>query len=485
MSEKIYSALLRLYPSRFREAYGDEALQLFQDRARDESGLLPKVRLWFDMLADIAFSLPIAYGDLQPALAGASSGRRLAGVPSFAVLENNSLPIGPMILAGILSLSALSAFATFINHAGGYEKARVSVSQALASVMVQPSQFRSPATLLAANAGKEFVVSAKPQAPVEQPKPQTAADAVSQATNGDGILDAAERQRVIAAAIADLKQYYSDRGIAQKTADALISYEKNGDDESATSGGAFADLLTHQMRNVSHDMNLLVIYSRNELREHPAGQTPEALARYRKAMEQENCMFRKVEILPHNIGYLKVDFFPDTSVCESTARTAMASLNSADAVIIDLRDNTGGFGDMVSLIASYLFDHPEYLYSPRDVPTVESWTRSPVEGSRLADKPIYLLTSSTTISAAEYFSYNLKALKRAVLVGQRTHGSSHSAVFHRIDDHFGIGIPEAGAVNPYGKTDWEGTGVEPDVRVKAEDALDTAVRLAEDRLQKK
>jgi len=45
MSEKIYACLLRLFPSHFRETYGDEALQLFRDRAHDEKGFSPRVRL--------------------------------------------------------------------------------------------------------------------------------------------------------------------------------------------------------------------------------------------------------------------------------------------------------------------------------------------------------------------------------------------------------------------------------------------------------
>jgi len=57
--------------------------------------------------------------------------------------------------------------------------------------------------------------------------------------------------------------------------------------------------------------------------------------------------------------------------------------------------------------------------------------------------------------------------------------------FHRLDDHFGMGIPEARAINPYREPDWAGTGVRPDVEVKARDALETAVRLAERKLQKK
>jgi C-terminal processing protease CtpA/Prc len=163
----------------------------------------------------------------------------------------------------------------------------------------------------------------------------------------------------------------------------------------------------------------------------------------------------------------------------------MASLNHVDAIIFDLRDNRGGYSSMVSLISAYLFNHPEYMYDPRESPTQQSWTLSPVRGNRLADKPVYVLTSSSTISAAEQFCYDLKMLRRVTLVGETTHGSAHAGVFHRIDDHFGMGIPEARAINPFSKTDWEGTGVEPDVKVKAAEALETAKKLAESRLQRK
>lgn len=76
-------------------------------------------------------------------------------------------------------------------------------------------------------------------------------------------------------------------------------------------------------------------------------------------------------------------------------------------------------------------------------------------------------------------------LRRATIVGETTRGGAHAGVFHRIDDHFGMGIPEERIVNPFGKTDWEGVGVEPDVKVKSADALDTALKLAEVRLHKK
>jgi hypothetical protein len=323
------------------------------------------------------------------------------------------------------------------------------------------------------------------QPPAQQPGPQDATTLIVP-TAAEGVkVDRAERQRVIDAVIANLRQYYFDPGVAGEMVDALLAHQKRGDDDAVTDGGQFADLLTRQMRDVSYDMHLIVVYSQVPLPERPTEQAPESLARYRKAMEQENCMFKKVEILPHNIGYLKLNFFPDTSVCQATATAAMASLNHVDAIIFDLRDNTGGFPSMVSLIASYLFDHPEYMYNPREAPTRQSWTRSPVLGNKLADKPVYVLTSASTWSGAEQFSYDLKMLKRATLVGETTRGGAHAGVFHRIGDHFGMGIPETKAINPFSKSDWEGTGVEPDVKVKAADALQTAEKLAESTLRRK
>jgi C-terminal processing protease CtpA/Prc len=282
--------------------------------------------------------------------------------------------------------------------------------------------------------------------------------------------------------MANLRQHYFDREVAQETADALQAHEKNGDEDAVKNGTVLADLLTRQMRDASHDMHLVMVYSREILPEHPPKSAAEDLARYRKAMEQQNCMFRKTEILSHNIGYLKLDFFPDTSVCQSTATASMAALNHASAIIFDLRDNSGGFPNMVWLISSYLFDRPEYLYSPRGGPAEESWTHSPIPGNTLAHKPVYVLTSASTWSGAEQFCYNLKMLKRATLVGETTRGGSHAGIFHRIDDHFGIGIPEEKAINPFGKADWEGVGVEPDVKVRAADALEVAEKLAEARV---
>jgi C-terminal processing protease CtpA/Prc len=92
------------------------------------------------------------------------------------------------------------------------------------------------------------------------------------------------------------------------------------------------------------------------------------------------------------------------------------------------------------------------------------------------------LTSGTTFFGAEEFSYDLKMLKRATIVGEATSGRGHIPRGRRIDDHFEIRVPDERSINPISKTDWDGPGVAPDVRVKAADALQTAQKLAETKL---
>ena len=467
MSEKIYAWLLRLYPSRFREEYGEAALELFRDRASAEREFFARVRLWLDLLRDLAVSLPREYGRGQPAFAATPANIR----PSFYFAENGSPHAGALLTGALLSL--IPVFALAIPF-GQYRVPHLSFAPVRRPLYVRRSPLAGPAHKMPRRVNHPdgfqilpAVMLNVPQEPAEVPK-----------------LDAAERRRVVQTAVSDLKQHYVSPAVARKIADALTAHEKAGDYDGVTDGASFADLLTRQLQDVSRDLHLDVAYVSGGIPDRPIGPRPESTARYRQALEQENCTFEKVAILARNIGYLKINSFPDVAFCRQTATEAMTKLNGADATIFDLRDNRGGYREMVSLIAAYLFDHPEYLYSPRDLVTEESWTRSPVAGSRLADKPAYVLTSGRTASAAEQFSYDLKMLRRAIIVGEATRGATHSGVFYRIDEHFGIGIPEVKAINPYSQSDWAVVGVDPDVKVPAAEALDRAVQLAEGRLRK-
>ena len=163
----------------------------------------------------------------------------------------------------------------------------------------------------------------------------------------------------------------------------------------------------------------------------------------------------------------------------------MAAVNGADALIVDLRDNGGGIGETALQVAGYFFDRPVFLYDPRPHSRVPKHTASPISGSSLADKPVYVLTSRRTASAAEYFVYNMKMLKRITLVGEATAGKMHAGAFHRLDDHFGVGIQEmAPPDNPYPVKGWEFIGIEPHVLVPGGDAVHVAITLAESRARR-
>jgi retinol-binding protein 3 len=300
-------------------------------------------------------------------------------------------------------------------------------------------------------------------------------------------MDAAERKKVIDGVNSDLKEYYVDLSLALQMADALKMHENKGDYDAISDGDAFAARLTKDLQDVSHDKHLRVDFSPFKIppRREP---TPEDDARFHQQMEHNNCAFTKVEILPNNIGYIKFDGFMDASFCGPTVVAAMGFVAHADAIIFDLRQNGGGQPAMVTLIASYLFDKPTHvidIYNRKEDSTTQNWTLSYLPGPRLTKQPVFVLTSKRTFSGAEEFAFDLKNQKRATIVGETTGGGAHPVSGHAVADYFMVGVPFAKSLDPVTKTNWEGTGVEPDVKVSADDALATAEKLAMEKIQAK
>jgi Peptidase family S41/N-terminal domain of Peptidase_S41 in eukaryotic IRBP len=301
-------------------------------------------------------------------------------------------------------------------------------------------------------------------------------------------LDAAARTRVIDGVVKLLGEFYVLPDIATKMTASVRARQKHGEYNAIVDGDAFAERLTHDLREVSPDKHLSVRFSPVV---QPLGEPekdPEAQARYREHLLAVNCGFEKAEHLSPNIGYLKFNFFADPGICGPTAVAAMNFLAESDAVIFDLRENGGGDPRMIAFISTYLFDKPTHLndlYNRKKNTTDQYWTLPYVPGKKLAEKPVFVLISRNTFSGAEEFSYNLKMLKRATLVGETTGGGAHPVAGHRIDDHFSINVPFARAINPISRSNWEGTGVEPDIKVLAADALTEAVKRASQPLNAK
>jgi C-terminal processing protease CtpA/Prc len=160
----------------------------------------------------------------------------------------------------------------------------------------------------------------------------------------------------------------------------------------------------------------------------------------------------------------------------------MTVVAHTDALIIDLRHNGGGYPTTATLVESYLFDQRTHVVDVfwRDGQRTEQfWTQDSVPGLRFGGtKPVWILTSKATFSGAEQFAYDLKNLKRATLVGATTGGGANPGKFVTLDDHFGLVVSTGRAVSPITHGNWEGIGVEPDVGVEAEEALQIAHRLA-------
>jgi retinol-binding protein 3 len=291
-------------------------------------------------------------------------------------------------------------------------------------------------------------------------------------------IDAQTRGKVIDQAIAQLQELYVVPETAGKMVDALRQHQKDHDYDAVTEGDLFAFFLTVHLRLASGDKHVGVRFSPARAPDNPLAPDP-------RQQQRNNCAFRKVEVLPGNVGYVKFDGFEPPADCGTTAVAAMRLVGNTDALIFDLRDNIGGNPGMVALICSYLFGEPTHLndvWDRTNDTTLQSWTSAYVAGKRLPAVPVYVLTSGRTFSAAEELAYDLQSLKRATVVGEATGGGAHGVRPARLDDRFMMIVPFTRSINPVTGTDWEGHGVQPDVEVPAADALATAQKLASEKL---
>jgi C-terminal processing protease CtpA/Prc len=289
-----------------------------------------------------------------------------------------------------------------------------------------------------------------------------------------------------------LRQNYVFPAVADQMATALVANLKQGKYTAIVLPAAFARQLTEDLQAISHDKHLRVVYDPNVIAAERNAVTPEARARLEaeraEEMKRDNYGFQEMKMLEGNIGFLDLRGFMDPTYARETAVAAMNFLCQADALIIDLRNNGGGHPGMIQLISSYFFpEKPVHLNSFYFRPTnetTETWTLASVPGQRRPDMPVYILTSKRTFSAAEEFSYNLKNLKRATLIGETTGGGAHPTGSIIATDKFYVRVPKGRAINPITKTNWEGMGVTPHIAVSSDQALKIAHAKALDGLKK-
>lgn len=305
---------------------------------------------------------------------------------------------------------------------------------------------------------------------------------------------APDRARVVERTAALLDSFYVDSSVARRAGDTLQARLKRGAYDAYENGAGLALRLDRDLADIVRDRHLRLLYSPRPILEGQfGGAAPPAppvaeIEREQRELQERNCGFRRAEQLDGNVGYIKLDAFANAELCRATVGAAMNFVAGTRALILDLRENGGGRPDMVVLVASYLFDRRTHLndrWTRNTGEKEEFWTLDSLPERRFGGaRPVYVLTSARTFSAAEEFAYDLQALGRATVVGETTGGGAHPTQMRRIDDHFLIGVPYAKAINPITRTNWEGTGVQPNVRVVAAAALDTALALINEKARR-
>jgi len=318
-------------------------------------------------------------------------------------------------------------------------------------------------------------------------------------TNCKATIDSKTKASVIDSVSKLLMEQYVFPDIAEQMIDHLNTKLKNGDYDKINNPARFAKTLEEDLFKISKDNHFYIEFNpdRAEIIKAKESQSKEEVNKANKKLFEEarwtNFGFKKIEILKGNIGYLNISLFGNPEYGGETAVAAMNFLANADAVIIDLRRTPGGWATMVQLICSYFIKGTDTegrthlnSFERRFGNRLEQfWTISYVPGKRMYEMDLYILTDRYTGSGAEELTYNMKNLKRATIIGETTGGSAHNIEFKVIQDCFVMHLPTGRPINPISGTNWERTGIEPDITVQSEDALDRAYLMALEKSLKK
>ncbi|MFJ2155309.1 S41 family peptidase [Streptomyces sp. NPDC087856] len=242
----------------------------------------------------------------------------------------------------------------------------------------------------------------------------------------------------------------------------------------------FARLVTEDLQSANGDRHLRLKHHADPV---PPKQGAANLAAIRRDFDNSLGGAPRVELLNGGVAVLELApmLFPLEWAAEPLS-AALTLASRAQALIIDLRANRGGDPDAVAFVCSYLLDertHLNSMYWRAGDRTEQSWSLPHVPGTRFGGtKPLYVLSSANTFSAAEELAYDLQQLGRAVVVGERTRGGAHPCEGWTVHPHLEATVPVGRAINPVSGTNWEGTGVQPDVPCAAADSLTQAHTLA-------
>ncbi len=276
-----------------------------------------------------------------------------------------------------------------------------------------------------------------------------------------------------------IRQHYIFPEVADKVA-AEIEARSAAGDYDGLDDETLAARVTDRLLAVSGDKHLRLLVRSPDHR--AATTAAETEAAWAEAQRLGNHHIAAVRRLDGNVGYIDLRGVASPGDGGTAIAAAMELVTHTGALIFDLRRNRGGDPEGVQLWNSYLFPdsgtHLNDIYDGATARTRQFWTLAYVPGRRYLDRPVYVLTSAFTFSGGEELAYNLKALGRATLVGETTRGGAHPTARFPVSATLEVAVPNARSINPVTGTNWEGTGVVPDLGTPSGEALRVAYRLA-------
>ncbi|HEY2811679.1 MAG TPA: S41 family peptidase [Rhabdochlamydiaceae bacterium] len=296
------------------------------------------------------------------------------------------------------------------------------------------------------------------------------------------------KERVVAGVASGVRHLYIDKEVGEKMARLILHNFSKGTYDGYASLYEFKDAILKDLRSVYPDKHLDLLCTEEAIprcdpdrslhtlrpEEYTEEQT-QYLASLKNTDQPDLSHAVRASIIPGtNIGYFQINefFSPDFPEAMKDIDEGMKSVVDAEALIIDLRNNTGGNPATVAYLASYLFDSRQ-LWNQIYQRSTDETTSFYVEPEKLehvfgGKKLVYVLTSSRTFSAAEELAYGLQSCGRAKIVGQTTKGGAHTVRPYVVDDHTYIIVPYTTSINPHTSKNWEGTGVMPDIPISTE-----------------
>lgn len=289
-------------------------------------------------------------------------------------------------------------------------------------------------------------------------------------------MDAAKRRAAIESIGQQLRTHYVDAETAQKVAATLQKKLARGEYDALADAGEFADTVWRDLMRLARDKHMGLHFG-------PMPSPPDLNGKAPPRVARQNHGFGVSERLRGNVALLVINGFPPPfDEHRAAIGERLGELTDADALIVDLRNNRGGFPPTEVLVASYFFDEPVLLksiYRRDEDDTREIWTERELPGKRFGSrKPVYILTGPRTFSGGEALAYDLQAHGRATIVGEGTGGGAHPTWPYPVQGGFVLRVPFARSINPFTGTNWEGIGVVPDVDAPEEQALEAAHHLA-------